>query len=70
MITKTELTDEQMNEVYDAASELMCNVDEQVKESKGNGTYSILITKAVEDYVFENDYNQEQERELAIQVGL
>ena len=64
------ITKDQINEIHNVACELISNVDEQVKESKGNGTYNTLIADAVENYAFQNDYNQEQERELAIQVGL
>ena len=64
------ITKDQINEIHNVACELISNVDEQGWKLKGNESYINKITKAVEDYAFENDYSQEQERELAIQVGL
>jgi hypothetical protein len=69
-VVKAELTEERVNEIHDVACELMSNVDESEWRLKSNEKYRVLITKAVEDYVFENDYSYEEEMELCNQVGI
>ena len=61
---------EKQQEIESIAWEVVEQASEQVLESNGIESYDEVITKIVEDYTFENDFSQEEERELCNQVGL
>ena len=69
MITKTELTDDQINEVCDAACELLEEADELVaKDSELDLTNQRV--ELAENHAFQNDWSQEQEDELYRHMGI
>ena len=70
MIAKTELTDNQMNEVYNVACELLTEADETFLNPENEETKGNILSELVTDYVFENDYSNEEEIELCNQVGI
>jgi hypothetical protein len=61
---------EKQQEIESVAWEVVEQASEQVLESNGIESYDEVITKIVEDYAFENNFSQEEERELCIQLGL
>ncbi len=64
------LSKERVREISNGACEIMSQVDQQVKESKGVKRYNDLIDQEVNDYIYDNDLNEAEQKELCHQVGV
>ncbi len=69
-VVKAKFTEERLNEIYELASNILAEADEILLSQENKETISDILSKLVEDYVFENDYSNEEEMELCNQVGI
>ena len=69
-VKSTELTEERLNEIYSLACDILTEADEILLSQENKETISDILSQLVDDYVFENDYSNEEEMELCNQVGI
>ena len=69
-VVKAKFTKERLDEIYSLASDILTEADEMFLNPENKETIGNILSELVADYVFENDYSNEEEMELCNQVGI